>query len=162
MRADLALTIGERVLSVARGVGGSWVVATDRAVICAGRRVDWTEVAHAEWDDETATLTIEPMPMPMPVAQAAEGLRDAPWRLMLESPGLVPETVRERVTSSVVASRHVPVRGRAGVRVIARRVPGSPELLWQVAPDVGINPADADVALATRAALADLRVELGH
>lgn len=154
VRAGLAFEPGERVLAVALASDQSWVVATDRAVLATGQRLDWTGVAHAEWDDGASTLTIEAMP----VATAA---RSAPWRLVLERPELVPETVRERVSASVVASRHVRVRGGAGVRVIARRVPGSPDLLWQVAPDRGIDLADPVVALASRTALAELQVELG-
>ena len=39
------------------------------------------------------------------------------------SPGCCSQLVRERVTASVVLQRHVPVAGRRGVRVIARRAP---------------------------------------
>ena len=45
-------------------------------------------------------------------------------RFVIDEPGRLLELVRERVTASVVLQRHVPVDGRRGVRVIARRAPG--------------------------------------
>ena len=43
----------------------------------------------------------------------------------IDEPGRLLELVRERVTASVVLQRHVPVDGRRGVRVIARRAPAA-------------------------------------
>ncbi len=54
------------------------------------------------------------------------GARTAPSTLVpIDEPGRLLELVRERVTASVVFQRHVAIDGRRGVRVIARRAPGT-------------------------------------
>jgi hypothetical protein len=126
------------------------VVATDRALFVDARRLAWADVAHAEWDDDRALLSVQPMRR-----------EDGVLRVRLPSPERVPETVRERVTASVVLSRHVPVRGGAGVRVIARQSAASGELGWQVAVDAPLDPDDPQVRAVAEAALAELRRELG-
>ena len=63
-------------------------------------------------------------PTPLRVVEVGTwGEPRAEHRFASPSPGRLLELVRERVTASVVLQRHVPVRGRAGVRVIARRAP---------------------------------------
>jgi hypothetical protein len=143
----------ERLLAVARLADGSWVAATPRALVLPGRRVDWSTVAHAEWSDERSLLRVDQLR-----TSAAEA---ETHRLVLDEPGRVPEVVRDRVTSSIVASRHTAVEGRAGVRVVARRVPGEDDLQWQVVVDRGLDPADPRVQTASDAAVSDLRRELG-
>lgn len=153
-RAALPLVPGEHVLAFARCADGTWAVATDRSLLVAGDRVDWAVTAHAEWDHESSVLTVEDL--------RTAGGRPAVRRLRLEEPGFLPETVRERVTSSIVMSRHVPMRGRAGVRVVARRDPSAGEdLRWQVVVDAALDPRDPEVAAFARSALADLRRDLG-
>ena len=54
--------------------------------------------------------------------------------------------------------RHVPIEGRRGVRVIARRSPaGDRGLRWLYEYDAGIDPGDPAVRLAAENALADAR-----
>ncbi len=49
--------------------------------------------------------------------------------------------MRERVTASVVLQRHVPLTGRRGLRVIARRAPrGDRPLAWFYEYDEGVDP----------------------
>jgi hypothetical protein len=122
-------------------------------LVLPGRRVEWSSVAHAEWSDEKQQLLIEQL-------RTADAEAET-HRLVLDEPGRVPEVVRDRVTSSIVATRHTRVEGRAGVRVVARRVPGEDELQWQVVVDRGLDPADPRVQSASEAAVGDLRSELG-
>lgn len=152
-REAFPLNRRERLLTAARLIDGTWVAATRDALVLPGRRLQWASVAHAEWADDGATLTVD-------MLATAEGDPDT-YRLVLDEPGRLPEVVRERVTASIVASRHVAVRGRAGVRVVARRAPGSDELVWQVVTDRGLDPADPGVRAASEAAIAELSRELG-
>jgi hypothetical protein len=152
-REALPLHPRERLLAVAMLADGSWVAATPRALVLPGRRVDWSTVAHAEWSDERSQLQVDQL--------GAEGTEPETHQLVLDEPGRLPEVVRDRVTSSIVASRRTPVDGKAGVRVVARRVPGEDELQWQVVVDSGLDPADPRVQVASDAAVSDLRRELG-
>jgi hypothetical protein len=152
-RDALPLHRRERLLAVARLADGSWIATTPRALVLPGRRVDWSTVAHAEWSDERSQLRVDQL-------QTSDA--DAETHLLvLDEPGRVPEVVRDRVTSSIVASRHTPIDGRAGVRVVARRVPGEDELQWQVLVDRGLDPADPRVQATSDTAVSDLRRELG-
>jgi hypothetical protein len=152
-RDALPLHRRERVLTAARLIDGTWVAATQRALLLPGRRVEWSTITHAEWSDDGATLTVDEF--------GTAGGDPGTCRLVLDEPGRLPEVVRERVTASIVASRHAAVRGRAGVRVVARRAPGSDEVVWQVVVDRELDPADPGVQAASEAAIADLRRELG-
>jgi len=82
--------------------------------------------------------------------------------LDVEEPGRLLELVRERVTASVVLQRHVPLEGRRGVRVIARRAPrGDRPVEWLYEYDEGIDPDDPAVRFEAERALAAARDELG-
>jgi hypothetical protein len=152
VRAALPLQKGEHVLAAAQCVDGTWAVATDRALFVGETRVEWADIAHAEWDDEASLLRIDEM--------RTSGAAASGRRLPFEDPGFLPETVHERVRASIVTSRHIRIRGRAGVRVVARRVTGSDELRWQVVLDRGLDPEDPQVQALAQAALAELRREL--
>jgi hypothetical protein len=141
------------VLAAGRLADGGWAVGTDRGLVLTDVRLDWTEVAHAEWDADSSTLRVQPMP--------TGGRRPGLLLLELDAPGLLPELLRERVTASIVASRHVPVRGRAGARVVARRSSGSSELAWQVVVDRGLDADDPAVQVAVERAIAAMKSELG-
>lgn len=154
-RAAIDLPRGERVLAVAGLRDGAWVVATDQGLVGGGWRVPWSSVTHVQWYDDTATLA---------VASLEESGLVQHQSLELAEPGRLPETVHERVTATILLSRHVQVpAGGPGVRIVARRQPGRDEVLWQVVPDPGGDPdairADAirDLADAVRA----MRAELG-
>lgn len=148
---------GERVLVAAQLVGGGAAAATERALVTLGpgdaedgvRRLAWHRVAEAGWDDERATLLVEE------VGAGPAGPRTQ--RLRLAAPSLLPEAVRERVTASIVVSSHVPLRGRAGVRVVARRRPDAEELDWQLLFDPGLDPADPGVRARAEQALEQVR-----
>ena len=117
-------------------------------------RIPWEDVQAADWDAETDTLRVsevgtwgEPRPVHM---------------FTLPEPGRLLELVRERVTASVVLQRHVPIRGRRGVRVIARRAPrGDQPVRWIYEYDAGVDPSDPAVQQAAEEALAAARSEVG-
>jgi hypothetical protein len=150
-RTGLALERGERVLAASRRIDGGWLAATERALLAAGLRVDWTSCAHAEWDAEAGVLEV--------VEVAVQGGQPARHRFVLDEPGFLPETVHERVMASIVASRHVAVQGRRGVRAVARQAPGADGLQWQVIIDQGIDAHNPQVRAVARDTLNQLQRE---
>jgi hypothetical protein len=121
-RASLDLARGERVLSAGGLRGGDWVAATNQGLVGAGWRVAWSAATHAQWYDDASTLVVTWLD------DAGERLERS---LVLDEPGLLPETVHERVTATILLSQHLPVSGKLGVRIVARRQPGSDEVQWR-------------------------------
>ncbi|MGH3504981.1 MAG: hypothetical protein ACRDQA_29410 [Nocardioidaceae bacterium] len=147
-REELGLERGEHVIASGSTRGGDRVVATDRALHLPGRtRVGWEEIEHATWRSgwlhvrETVVLGQEP--------------REHHARLT--EPDALPETVRERVTASIVLSRYVQLDHRRGVRIVARRRPGSTQLVWTLVFDAGLDPQDPDVRTWAEQMLDDVR-----
>src|SRR5690349_8121204 len=101
----LALAKGERVLAVSGDT-----VATDSALHFMNdgsfTRLPWERVERAAWRDGVL---------------AVREVGGVGHSVPLEDPGSVPETVRERVTATVVVSTHVSLPGGGGVRIAARR-----------------------------------------
>lgn len=154
--AALRLGKGERVIAWAQAADGGHVVATDRALVATGEpelRLDWHEIAEATWR-EGVLRVVE--------GRAAPGQRRPPthsW--LLPQPGLLPDAVRDRVTSSIVVNQHVRLVGRSGVRILGRRAHGADELVWTLRFDPDLDPADPQVRALADAELADLRARLG-
>lgn len=131
--ARLHLQPRERVLAHGTDPDGRPVVATDRALILQRRPPDFSRLAWEQIDRATfadGVLTVVPTSGP---AGAATRLR-----VPLAQVGQLPEVVRERVTSAVVLDQHVPLRGRKGVHVVARRQPLGDHLVWSYVPDDGL------------------------
>jgi hypothetical protein len=154
-RAHAPLRPGERLLAVARGAEGGLVVATDRALYHQdGRswaRLGWEEVDRVRWDDQRHVLDLTGL---TPAVAAYTLLRLAcPWDL--------PAVASERVTWARVVDQRVWLNGRAGARVVARRVPGQPSVTWLVTLDRGLDPADPAVKAAVESALTGLRAVTG-
>jgi hypothetical protein len=151
-RAALGLARAERVLSAARRSDGGWLVATDQGLVGVGWRAAWSAATHAQWYDDAATLQVA-------------WLDDAGERhdrsIVLDEPGLLPETVHERVTSTILLSRHLALHDGHGVRVVARRQPGSDEIEWQVVADAGVDADDPQVSARVEAAVRAMGAELG-
>ena len=78
---------------------------------------------------------------------------------MLDEPGSLPTVVYERVTSSVVVSERVALRGELGARIVARRAGDG--LRWTVTFDAGLDPRDPVLRAEADEALAELRATLG-
>lgn len=158
-RPDLAVWPGERMLAWAEAEEGPLVGTREALYLAAGdsdgpTRVAWEQVQAADWDPETSELRVAEVGVwgqPRPEHTA-----------VITEPGRLLELVRERVTASILLQRHVPVAGRAGVRLIARRAPGRPsELHWIFEYDEGVDPDDPMVRLAADDALTRAREELG-
>jgi hypothetical protein len=144
VRATLA---GERPLSHARTADGGYAVATLVALHLPGDvTLPWHLVDRANWDEEGVTVVM------------TDGARH---RAILPNPGALPETIRERVTNSIVASRHVRLSERGGVRFVARRMPGSDTPQWQLVFDPGLDPADPGLRAVAEQALEEVRRSLG-
>lgn len=166
-RSALRLGRGERVLAVGQSPDGSYLLATTHALHRVpapppagspaadtgeggGWRLPYEDILRAVWDDETASLRVwEPS---LPAGQV---------EVPLVKPGRLPETVRERVTSTLIVSQHVPLRGRRGVWLTARRRPGDTEVRWTLVFDAGLDASDSSLRTRAAAALEDLRQRTG-
>lgn len=147
-RPAVEVAPGERLLAAAGPVGGT------RDALYLPTRVPWEQVAAADWDAEERTLT---------VTEVGRFGEEQPVHVVpLEEAGRLLQLVRERVTASIALQRHVPVRGRAAVRVLARQAPARRgELSWFVEYDAGLDPADPEVDAVVQAALATARADIG-
>lgn len=146
---------GERVLATAPVAGTDDVVGGTRDALYLPQRIPWEQVASADWDQEESVLTV--------VEVAAFGEPSPTHRLQLEHSSRFLQLVRERVTASIVLQRHVAIRGRLGVRILARRAPGRPgPLTWFVEYDAGLDPEDPRVATVVGAALEAARGDVGE
>ncbi|MFZ2012788.1 MAG: hypothetical protein WAV00_03115, partial [Nocardioides sp.] len=136
-----------------------WVVGTRDALYVPAGRVPWEQVEAADWDDELERLRVTEIgtwgePRPLHLLTLSTNGVDTQRLLQL---------VRERVTASVLLVRHVPVTGRLGVRVVARRAPaGRSPVLWFFEYDAGIDPDDPLVRAAAETALDAARADIGH
>lgn len=146
-RKALAVEPGERVLCHAATADGEYVVATDRALhLPGGVRLPWHRVRRAAWDETGLDL---------------RGTDGARYRIGLPDPGPLPETVQERVTAAILVNRYVRLGGRGGVRLVARRVPGSESPEWEFVFDEGLDPADPGLRALAEQALEGVRRSLG-
>jgi hypothetical protein len=153
---------GERVLAW-MPVGESSLVATETTLVLpeddgvrrtAGPdlRVPWDRVLRASWEPEIVEVTAQPESGGKPVVHRVR---------ISGEPGVLPEVVRERVTSSLVVQHHARLDGERGARFIARRVPGTTDLRWAVVFDPGLDPADPLLRARADEVLAGLRTSLG-
>ena len=149
---------GERLLAAARAADGTWLLAT-RECLTAVRgdqvvRLRWEAVQRAEWDRDSATLTVE--------AVRDHGQSVATAAYVVEEPGPLVALVRERVDASVVLQRRVRVVGKRGFTLVARRSPtGTGGLTWSFELDPGMDPEDPVVAAAVDVALGEAEESLG-
>jgi hypothetical protein len=168
-RPPIRVAAGERVLAWAEahfgeahfgepdaGEATEGVVAGTRDALYVGpTRVAWELVEAADWDRDTSVLRVREV--------GSWGERRPEHLLTIEEPGRLLELVRERITASVVLQRHVPIEGRRGLRVIARRAPrGDRPITWVYEYDAGIDPSDPEVQRVADEALAAARGEVGE
>lgn len=147
-------TTGERTLADATATDGVVVSGTRDALLIGERRIPWERIESADWDRDSSLLRVAEV--------GTWGEQRPVHELSFEEPGRLLELVRERITASIVLQRHVPIRGSAGVFVIARRAPrGNAPIQWIYEYQEGIDPADPVVRLAAEAALAAARDEVG-
>ncbi len=156
--ASVAVARGEKVLASAAAADGTVLAGTRDAfyVVVDGdtRRVPWEQVEAASWDRDTDAFRLSEV--------GTWGDERPVHTATLPEPGRLLELVRERVTASVVMQRHVPVVGRRGLRVIARRAPsGAGGVQWLYEYDEGVDPDDETVRASAGAALEAMRLDLG-
>lgn len=149
----------QRLAQAAVSPGGDdadWLVATTKALWLPGetepRRLPWEGIAHAVWREGVLTVT-EAGPDGGPLAERTHVFR------LVDAKGF-PDAVHDRVTASVLWSRHHRLRGRAGVRVLARRTE-SGTIAWSLVYDGGLDPLDPELSARAQALLEDARGELG-
>lgn len=131
---------------LARGEG--WLVATSRGLrtVPAGPGgeiplLPWYQVGRAKWtatSDGGGSFAVTALTEVEPGVQA----RLPEERYVLTDAGDLPATVRRRVDQTVVASRRSPLRGRGGVLLVARRVPGQAAREWSVVFDDDADRTD--------------------
>ena len=129
---------------------GERLETTPAAVV----RIPWERVETADWnrDEERLRVTeVADFGHPRPVHELA-----------LSEPGPLLAMIRERVTASVLLQRRVPVQGRLGLTVLARRPPrGTGEVVWAYDLDPGLDPEDPAVRAAAEGAVRAAQDELG-
>lgn len=133
----------ERVLASAETVAGQAVLATSRGLWlpegAAHRRIGWELIAKARWN--SPALEVIEASVAETVGAAAV-LADLPEvTISLATPGKVPETVHQRVQSSI-ADKHHRRLPSGGAWFVQRRVPGEDGVVLQVRPDPGTDIAD--------------------
>ncbi len=156
-RDEVEMDRHEKVLGSARSPAG-WVVATTHALWLPDRtgmsRLGWESIDNASWDRDTAALE---------VLQAAQmGSRPRRWHLRMDDDRDLLLVIKERIRSTVVATRQVALDGDRGVMVVARRPPGSDRFTWAVSVDPGIDVDDSGVRAQIEDALAGLQADLGQ
>lgn len=167
-KPDLAVSAGERLLAWGNELDGSAasggapgvtgvagvVGGTREALYLKSTRIPWEQVKSADWDAEATTLTVTEVGSWGAVRPVHKVSLDEPVRLL--------QLIRERVTATVLLSRHVAVEGRKGVRVIARRAPSADrEITWVYEFDEGIDPENEAVRRAAQGAMALAQEEAG-
>lgn len=159
---EVRVASGERVLAWAVAVDGTVLAGTAAAFYAASPgtvvepvRIPWERVEAAQWDRDESVLDVAEV--------GTWGEQRPRHRFEVEDPRRLLQLVRERVTASIVVQRHVPVAGRRGFRVIARRPPtaGDHPLEWFYEYDEGIDPEDPVVRVSAAEALAAARADVG-
>ena len=87
--------------------------------------------------------------------------RHPPTRLVLPDPGLLPETLRERVQASVVLSEVLDLGAKRSAKVVVRRVLATGQLVSQAVLGPGVRIDDPGVRDAVGAGLVRVREQVG-
>jgi len=153
-RSELGLDKRERILAWTKDPRGRYLVATEAGLILQRApseygRIGWEQIEQASFRDGHVYLEVD------------EG---APQTTSLAIPALddiqLPIVVRDRVTASIVVNQHVPIDGKLGVRVVARRRPGDDRLVWRYWPDPKLE-VDSRIEGLAEAAVSDVRAATG-
>lgn len=84
-----------------------------------------------------------------------------PARFVLPEPGLLPETLRERVQASVVIAETIDLGTRRTARVVVRKDLATGALLSQAVLGTGVRSTDPGVSEQVREGLARVREQVG-
>jgi hypothetical protein len=147
-----SLAPGERVLAVEGDGDGGSVVATNQALYHRANgspwnRLGWEETGRVSWDARRDRLDLTDLAVSR--------------RLTLSLPRVMVALVRERVAATWLASRRLAVTEGVTALVMARRRPGSTDLVWVVALDGGVDPDEPTVRAGVLAAIHRLRADIG-
>ncbi|CAM3303229.1 hypothetical protein NODU109028_10400 [Nocardioides dubius] len=155
----LAVADGERVLAGAVAADGAVLAGTAEALYLSWvrgdvRRIGWERVQRASWSPDDGVLA---------VSEVGEFGGERPvHRFGLEYEARFLAFLRERIASTVLVQRHVPIHGARGVFVIARRAAGGERAVtWLYEFEEGVDVTDPAVLAAAEAALARARDEVG-
>ena len=113
-------------------------------------RVPWERVLRASWQGDWLHVWGD----------------DAEHHVRLVEPGSVPEVVQERVTSTMVVSRHFDLE-KGGVRIVGRRAtherpsPAREELMWAMVFDDEADPEDPAARAEAEQLLKAVRRQVG-
>ena len=156
--SKLPTEAGERLLAATRDATGRWLVGSDRALYVphddGWHRMPWQQIDQATWDRESESLVV--------VEIADYGQPQPRHEFAVAEPGQLLELVRERVTASVLLTRHVPVPGSQGLQLVARRAPVAGGVVdWSVRLAESLDPSDPDVLRAVERALTEAKADLG-
>jgi hypothetical protein len=147
----------ERVVAWASAPGGAAVLATQLGLWLPGSpdRLPWHLIDKATWRDGILTV--------IPAVDTGDGVlaEQGPRAVRLSVPRNLPHTVRVRVEKAIAFTRHHPIQGRTGVRVVGRRVPGRDGVSWQLVFDPGLDPRDPETRTKADAYVDQARAELG-
>jgi hypothetical protein len=105
------------------------------------RRLGWEEIAKVSWDSVRHVLTVTGLPGRRAVAALGP---DAAIDLYLVRRSRLVDLARDRVASTLVVSRRIPVAEGGTVLVTARRRPGSAVVTWVVFSGNGSGPNGGD------------------
>lgn len=162
-RPPVGVAPGEKVLAWTRDASGAVLAGTREACYLeqvgleqegGATRIPWEQVEAADWDQDTGLFRL---------SEVGEWGEQRPvHELTIEEPGRFLELARERVTATIVLVHHVTVRGRRGVRVVARRAPAGGELHWIYEFDPGVDEHDPEVRRLAAEGLAAAREQVGE
>ena len=161
--AEVSLAIapdaGERLLAWAAegGTGRTVVAGRHRLYVVAGGdqgpRLElsrpWHLVDAGTWSGDDGVLRVTWVDA------------ERPTRFVLDDPGMLPETLRERVQASVVLAEAVDLGQRRTARVVVRKDLATGALMSQAVLGPGVRSTDPGVAERVRAGLARVREQVG-
>ncbi len=156
--AAIAPTDGERLLAWATDGAGTTVVAGRHRLHVVGPGTEgaatlrvsrpWHLVDSGRWSDEGELHVVW-----------VDG--EPPVRLVLAEPGVLPETLHERVQASVVLAETIDLGRQRTAKVVVRRDLATGELLSQAVLGRGVRSTDPGVREQVRAGLAQVREQVG-
>ena len=139
----------ERPLAWAQATTGQIVLATPRGLHIVGksehRLIGWHEISKGVWRDDILSITESQE------VDEHQIIDRAPWSLSFTEPGNVPVVLRQRVESSIAATRFYRL-SKGAVWLIGRKIPGQDGLVWQYRAERGLDVSDE----ATRGEILDL------
>lgn len=156
---DVAAQIPKKERVMAWGTGpqrldgtDTLIVTTDRAMYAPGYvdRLEWEQVLRASWEDPILEVVL------LDGKGSTEFLR-----VNLDKAGSVPQVLFDRVTATIVMQTRVELDGSRGATLVARRVPDSEEIRWEVVFDPGIDPSNPQLRAIADERLVWLRESAG-